>query len=106
MHYWPGPEPEPTPWPECNPTPMCSMDTYFNPLACTCWPFASYCLLGCEDGTKRDPRSDGCECISDSEFEGLFPEGASELDIELSMLDQWPYPEPEPCPEPWEEPEK
>ena len=105
-HYWPGPEPEPIVWPECNPTPMCSMDTYFNPLACTCWPFASYCFLGCEDGMKRDPTSDGCECISDSEFEGLFPEGASEADIELSMIDQWSYPEPEPCPEPWEEPEE
>ena len=55
---------------------------------------------------KRDPTTDGCECISDSEFEGLFPEGASEADIELSMVDQWSYPEPEPCPEPWEEPEE
>jgi len=64
-YYWTGPEPEPIPWPECNPTPICSMDTYFNALSCTCWPFASYCLVGCEDGMKRDPTDDGCECISD-----------------------------------------
>jgi len=105
-HYWVGPEPEPMEWPMCNPTPMCSMDTYFNALACTCWPFASYCYVECGDGMKRDPRADSCECIPDPEFEGLFPEWANEDDIELSMIDQFTYPEPEPCPEPWIEPEE
>jgi len=43
-------------------------------------------MVECSAGEERDPRVEGCECISDSEFKGLFPEWASEWEIQESML--------------------
>jgi len=91
------PEPEPEGWPQCNPTPSCSFDYYFNELTCDCWPLYDYeCHNDCAFGMEvRDPTI-GCGCISESDFKGLFPEWATEWDIQESMLGQWRDPEPEP----------
>jgi len=47
----------------------------------------------------RDPTV-GCGCMSELDFKGLFPEWATEWEIQESMLGQWREPEPEPPIEP------
>ena len=57
------------------------------------------------NGTKMDPRS-GCKCISDTEYKMIFPDWATQKDVDFSYSLMWDafsyveYPEPLPLPPP------
>ena len=67
--------PRPSHWPECNPVAMCSSDSFWNELACTCMNLYK-CGAPCPDGLVQDPVN-GCNCVSEKEYRSYFPDWAS-----------------------------
>ena len=58
----------------------------------------------CMDGTVMDPRS-SCNCITEADYKKIFPDWATQKDIDVSNNLMWDsykyidyYPEPEPLP--------
>jgi len=81
-------------WPECDQREKCD---FFNELACKCFS-EEQCSLWCGDGKTLDPTK-GCSCISEEEARAIYPEWASEKDINVSLMLQYelqPMQEPMP----------
>jgi len=84
--------------------PVCDDGMYFNALACQCFSPIK-CMLMCPESQDLHPAR-GCDCVSKEEIRDLYPDWATDEDINQSNIDgmndffnkEPPIPEPEPEP--------
>ena len=72
--------------PECNLTPDCGPDMWFNPLTCGCYeePSLIDCEPLCREGQYVDP-SNPCQCIDEYDLYRIYPSWA-DLDDILTVI--------------------
>lgn len=69
-------------WPQCPAnSEECDFSQWHNELTCSCFSLLS-CKIGCPE--KQDPIG-GCQCITEEEYLGIFPEWSKPKDIDYSF---------------------
>ena len=67
-------------WPKCEQREECP---FFNELACKCFS-EIHCMLWCGEGMTLDPTK-GCSCITEKEARAIYPDWATQADIDFSF---------------------